>query len=108
MMSSTKEMIVPPFGLRRSCSLESLQMMMQDLQKEQMEKVGGNVGPSGSNGAFAGARVGTVRVSRGRETNESFRNAVDRSYDTKNYINQSANMDRGNDDDAFLLGLLII
>lgn len=67
-------------------------MMMQDLQKEQLEKVGGNVG-----GGFAGARVGTVRVSRARETNESFRNAVDRSYDTaKSYIaNQSSNMDRG-------------
>ena len=76
-------------------------MMMQDLQKEQMEKVGGNVAGGGSGSAFAGARVGTVRVSRGRETNESFRNAVDRSYDTKNYINHSANMDRGKEEGIF-------
>src|SRR5699024_6191004 len=84
---TTKE-VISPFGLRRSCSLESLQMMMQDLQKEQLERVGGNIP------GFVGARHGTVRVARSRETNESFRVAVDRSYDIKNYIN-SANIGKG-------------
>lgn len=89
-ITNTKEILVSPLGLRRSCSLESLQMMMQDLQKEQLEKVGGNLP------GFAETRPGTVRVTRSRETNESFRVAVDRSYEIKNYMN-SANMDRGNE-----------
>lgn len=77
------EFISSPLGLRKSCSLESLQTMMQDLQKEQVGQVGGNIQE------FSGARHGTVRVGRSRETNESFRNAVDRSYETKAYFNHS-------------------
>lgn len=68
-------------------------MMMQDLQKEQLEKVGGNIP------GFVGARHGTVRVARSRETNESFRVAVDRSYEIKNYINR-VNMDKGREADS--------
>ena len=60
--------------MRKSSSLESLQTMMQDLQREQLEQKGGN--------PFAGPRPATLKkVSRSRGTNESFRAAVDRSYD---------------------------
>lgn len=81
--TGVKQMVLnsPPFGLRKSSSLESLQLMMQDLQKEQLEKVGGKMP------AFGSTRHGTVRVGRSRETNESFRNAVDRSYDMKQHLN---------------------
>ncbi|CAG2116514.1 unnamed protein product, partial [Medioppia subpectinata] len=60
--------------MRKSSSLESLQTLMQDIQKEQLE----NVNP------FTTPRHSTIRVSRSRETNESFRAAVDRSYDANN------------------------
>ena len=64
----------PALGMRKSASLESLQTLMQDLQKEQLE----------NENAFNGPRHKTVRVSRSRETNESFRAAVDKSYDVNN------------------------
>lgn len=49
--------------------------MLQDLQKTQLEERGGN--------PFAGPRPQTLKVQRkSRLTNESFRVAVDRSYDT--------------------------
>lgn len=75
--------------MRKSSSLESLQTMMQDLQKEQLEQA---VGP------FVGSRAATVRVSRNRETNESFRAAVDRSYEAPNgnYREPVATMEPGN------------
>lgn len=60
-------------GMRKSSSLENLQTMMQDLQRQQLESKGGN--------PFGGPRPATLKVSRSRTTNESFRVAVDRSYD---------------------------
>ncbi|RWS08791.1 partitioning defective 3-like protein [Dinothrombium tinctorium] len=67
------EAVGPALGMRKSSSLESLQTMMQELQKEQLESRGGN--------PFAGPRPATLKVSRSRGTNESFRAAVDKSYD---------------------------
>lgn len=58
----------PVAGIRKSGSLENLESMMQDLQKLQLE-------------ASGGVRPATLRVSRSRAKNESFRAAVDRSYD---------------------------
>jgi len=58
---------------------------MQDLQREQLEQVG----------AFTGPRHATVRVSRSRETNESFRAAVDRSYDAPNNSENHETMETG-------------
>lgn len=58
----------PVSGIRKSSSLENLESMMQDLQKLQLE-------------ASGGVRPATLRVSRSRAKNESFRAAVDRSYD---------------------------
>lgn len=77
------------FGLRRSCSLESLQMMMQDLQKEQLEHVGGGInGPklvseAPNIGALINNHNKTPR--NVRETNDSFRFAVDRSHHMQNF-----------------------
>lgn len=71
--------------MRKSASLESLQTMMQDLQKEQLE----------SDNAFTGPRHKTVRVARSRETNESFRVAVDRSYDLQNDNENPETMETG-------------
>lgn len=82
-----KEMIVSPFGgMRKTCSLESLQTMMQDLQKEQLEQVNGPGIPY--------HRHGTMRVSK-NQPNESFRAAVDRSYEIKNYITGHSNIQPG-------------
>lgn len=47
--------------------------MMQDLQRDQLEGKGGN--------PFSGPRPATLKVSRSRATNESFRVAVDRSFE---------------------------
>ncbi|XP_015795808.1 uncharacterized protein LOC107372153 isoform X2 [Tetranychus urticae] len=69
---STKR-VGPNLGLKKSCSLESLQTMMQELQKDQLDGQEGN--------PFAGPRPATLKVSRIRTTNESFRVAVDKSYD---------------------------
>lgn len=59
--------------IRRSSSLENLESMMQDLQKLHLE-------------ASGGMRPATMRVSRSRAKNESFRAAVDRSYDAPQNI----------------------
>ena len=83
--NNTKE-IGPSLGMRKSSSLESLQTMMQDLQKEQIEQTVNQ---------FSGPRHATVRVSRARETNESFRAAVDRSITPNNLDNHEA-METGN------------
>jgi hypothetical protein len=83
--NNQKKEIGPSLGMRKSSSLESLQTMMQDLQKEQLEHVG----------AFTGPRHATVRVSRSRETNESFRAAVDRSYDAPNNGENHETMETG-------------
>ncbi len=61
--------------------------MMQDLQKEQLEHVAMLTG---------NARNATVRVARTRETNESFRAAVDKSYDDPNNIDNLETMETGN------------
>ncbi|RWS31517.1 partitioning defective 3-like protein [Leptotrombidium deliense] len=72
-VSKKKKNVGPALGMRKSSSLESLQTMMQELQKEQLDSKGGN--------PFAGPRPATLKVSRSRGTNESFRAAVDKSYD---------------------------
>lgn len=69
--------IGPNLGLKKSSSLESLQTMMQELQKEQLDSRGGN--------PFTGPRPATLKVPRNRITNESFRAAVDRSYDAPSF-----------------------
>ncbi|KAI1289849.1 Partitioning defective 3 -like protein [Halotydeus destructor] len=66
-------------GMRKSSSLESLQLMMQDLQRQQLEERGGN--------PFSGPRPATLKP-RSRTTNESFRAAVDRSYEPTQGENQ--------------------
>ena len=84
--------IVGGSTLRKSCSLESLQIMMQDLQKEQLqEQVSGssNVAANSSGGGYMGHHhqtTGPIRMSKNYPS-ESFRAAVDRSYDIKNYLN---------------------
>ncbi|KAK8405645.1 hypothetical protein O3P69_001861 [Scylla paramamosain] len=54
----------PGLGMKKSSSLESLQTMVQEMTMEE-----------------EGHRMGSGRVPRGRGCNESFRAAVDRSYD---------------------------
>lgn len=54
----------PGLGMKKSSSLESLQTMVQEMTMEE-----------------EGQRMGSGRVPRGRGCNESFRAAVDRSYD---------------------------
>nr|XP_027212351.1 partitioning defective 3 homolog isoform X14 [Penaeus vannamei] len=54
----------PGLGMKKSSSLESLQTMVQEMALEE-----------------EGHRMGSGRVPRGRGCNESFRAAVDRSYD---------------------------
>ncbi|KAG8180852.1 hypothetical protein JTE90_023005 [Oedothorax gibbosus] len=64
------EVLGPSLGLRKSSSLESLQTMLQELNKDdEAKKRALQSGGSGSRG------------SRSRGCNESFRAAVDRSYD---------------------------
>ncbi|XP_042896204.1 partitioning defective 3 homolog isoform X2 [Parasteatoda tepidariorum] len=64
----TAEALGPSLGLRKSSSLESLQTMIQELNKddEVMKRA---------------LESGGARSSRSRGCNESFRAAVDRSYD---------------------------
>merc|ERR1712012_342709 len=64
--ASTKE-VGPTLGMKKSSSLESLQTMMSELK---MDSVRGG-----------GAKTKNSRVVRGRGCNESFRAAVDRSYE---------------------------
>ena len=85
MSVNQKKELGPALGMRKSASLESLQTLMQDLQKEQLE----------NDNAFNGPRHKTIRVSRGRETNESFRAAVDRSYDLNNDNETHETMETG-------------
>lgn len=66
--SDSNEAVGPSLGLRKSSSLESLQTMIQELNKddEAMKRA---------------YQSGASRSSRSRGCNESFRAAVDRSYD---------------------------
>ena len=64
--AATKE-VGPTLGMKKSSSLESLQTMITELK---MDKVAGAV-----------SRSKNSRVVRGRGCNESFRAAVDRSYE---------------------------
>lgn len=69
---SYKKDIGPSLGMKKSSSLESLQTMVQEIQIQEDVKSG-----------FVPGRAGppSVRVVRGRGCNESFRQAVDRSYE---------------------------
>ena len=60
--------IGPMLGMKKSSSLESLQTMMTEMKMEHGKPA---------------ARVKTSRVVRGRGCNESFRAAVDRSYEAQ-------------------------
>ncbi|XP_054286524.1 partitioning defective 3 homolog B isoform X3 [Macrosteles quadrilineatus] len=64
----SKAQLGPSLGMKKSSSLESLQTMVQEIQMQ--EDVG----------TYRNAQ-GAIRVVRGRGCNESFRAAVDRSYD---------------------------
>lgn len=79
--------IGPNLGLKKSSSLESLQTMMQELQREQLDSRGGN--------PFAGPRPATLKVPRNRITNESFRAAVDKSYDAPYSASGQVTMETG-------------
>jgi len=68
----SKKDIGPSLGMKKSSSLESLQTMVQDFQIQEDVKSG--YGPARNAPA-------AVRVVRGRGCNESFRQAVDRSYE---------------------------
>lgn len=68
---STRD-IGPTLGLIKSSSLESLQTVVQEIQMQEEEP---QIGCYGYHG------LTTIRVVRGRGCNESFRAAVDRSYD---------------------------
>ena len=63
--------IGPTLGLKKSSSLESLQTVVQEIQMQEEEI---------DTGCY-GYRPNAIRVVRGRGCNESFRAAVDRSYD---------------------------
>ena len=60
--------IGPMLGMKKSSSLESLQTMMTEMKMESGKQA---------------TRVKTSRVVRGRGCNESFRAAVDRSYEAQ-------------------------
>ncbi|XP_022242599.1 partitioning defective 3 homolog isoform X1 [Limulus polyphemus] len=60
--------IGPSLGMRKSSSLESLQTLVQELQKEEYSQVRGSGCPTG-------------KATRGCGCNESFRAAVDHSYE---------------------------
>jgi hypothetical protein len=64
-----------PFGMKKSCSLESMQTIMHEMQREQSDYRSPNNLPESY-------RFKTLKVGRNRPTNESFRTAVDRSYPT--------------------------
>jgi hypothetical protein len=70
--SKSKKDIGPMLGMKKSSSLESLQTMVQEIVVQEDMKSG-----------YVPPRSGpqTVRVIRGRGCNESFRQAVDRSYE---------------------------
>ena len=65
--AATKETVGPTLGMKKSSSLESLQTMISELK---MDNIKG-----------ATTRSKNSRVVRGRGCNESFRAAVDRSYE---------------------------
>ena len=67
--------IGPTLGLKKSSSLESLQTAVQEIQMQEEEPVVG---------CYGYPRPSAIRVVRGRGCNESFRAAVDRSYDDQN------------------------
>ena len=62
----------PTLGLKKSSSLESLQTVVQEIQMQEEEP---------QMGCYGYHRPTAIRVVRGRGCNESFRAAVDRSYD---------------------------
>jgi len=68
----SKKDIGPTLGMKKSSSLESLQTMVQEIVVQEDMKSG-----------YVPPRSGpqAVRVIRGRGCNESFRQAVDRSYE---------------------------
>ncbi|XP_021913897.1 partitioning defective 3 homolog isoform X3 [Zootermopsis nevadensis] len=67
----TKNEFGPSLGMKKSSSLESLQTMVQEIQMQE-----------DSDPAYTYRNAqGAVRVIRGRGCNESFRAAVDRSYE---------------------------
>lgn len=70
--SSTTRDIGPTLGLKKSSSLESLQTVVQEMQMQEEEP---------QIGCYGYHRPTAIRVVRGRGCNESFRAAVDRSYD---------------------------
>lgn len=70
---TTGGIIGPMLGMKKSSSLESLQTMMTEMKMESGKQAN---------------RVKTSRVVRGRGCNESFRAAVDRSYEAQDNEDQ--------------------
>ncbi|KAI5711159.1 hypothetical protein M8J75_014676 [Diaphorina citri] len=73
--SLQKHQLGPSLGMKKSSSLESLQTMVQEIQMAE------------DNATYRNAQ-GVIRVIRGRGCNESFRAAVDRSYDAPLSLNE--------------------
>nr|XP_018902814.1 PREDICTED: partitioning defective 3 homolog isoform X1 [Bemisia tabaci] len=79
--SVPKKQLGPSLGMKKSSSLESLQTMVHGIQMAEDGEVYHRTGQ------------GSVRVIRGRGCNESFRAAVDRSYDTPFSLPHELQMD---------------
>ncbi|KAL1462194.1 hypothetical protein WDU94_014053, partial [Cyamophila willieti] len=73
--SIAKHQLGPSLGMKKSSSLESLQTMVQEIQMAE------------DNATYRNAQ-GVIRVIRGRGCNESFRAAVDRSYEAPLSLNE--------------------
>ncbi|RZF47162.1 hypothetical protein LSTR_LSTR015174 [Laodelphax striatellus] len=68
----------PSLGMKKSSSLESLQTMVQEMQMyEDLDRLGAPA----NHAASPSGGPAPIRVIRGRGCNESFRAAVDRSYE---------------------------
>ena len=83
----------PSLGLKKNSSFESLQAMVEESQRPAAE-------PS--------LYKPPSRVARGRGCNESFRAAVDRSYEPPNSAAAAEHMDSGENADLNLYILLVL
>ncbi|XP_046389525.1 partitioning defective 3 homolog isoform X3 [Ischnura elegans] len=71
----------PSLGMKKSSSLESLQTMVQEIQMQEDGETPYNYHTHGVGTISAGGSGSSRVVVRGRGCNESFRAAVDRSYE---------------------------
>ncbi|XP_075237372.1 par-3 family cell polarity regulator [Lycorma delicatula] len=87
----SKTQLGPSLGMKKSSSLESLQTMVQEIQMAEDASTYRN-------------GQGAVRVIRGRGCNESFRAAVDRSYDAPLSLHELRMDTLAEDDGECVLG----